>query len=105
MSKIDVEYGIEDVLKSKDSVVVLFYASWCPFSQRFLPIFEKYAEDKTHTCLRVKTDDKASLCEEYSVDVVPTVLLFERGSVKKRLDGVPGVGLSEKQLTDLLGKR
>jgi thioredoxin 1 len=103
MSRIDVEYGLEDILKSKDRVIVLFYASWCPFSQRFLPVFEKYAEDKPQTCLRVKIDDKASLCEKYSVEVVPTVLLFEKGTVTKRLDGVPGAGLKEKQLTELTG--
>jgi thioredoxin-like negative regulator of GroEL len=105
MSKIDVEYGLDDVLKSKDRVVVLFYASWCPFSQRFLPIFKKYAQSKTQTCLQVKTDDKASLCEKYSVEVVPTVLLFEKGKVKKRLDAVPGVGLEEGQLTNLTNVR
>ena len=101
MSKIDVEFDLEDALKSKDRVVVLFYASWCPFSQRFLPIFDKYARGNTQTCLRVKTDDKASLCEKYSVDIVPTVLLFEKGEVKKRLDGVPGAGLDEKHLASL----
>ena len=98
MSKIDIEYGLDDILKSKDRVVVLFYASWCPFSQRFLPVFEKYAKDKPRTCLRIVTDDKASLCEKYSVDVVPTVLLFEKGKIRKRLDGTPGAGLTEKQL-------
>jgi thioredoxin 1 len=101
MSKLDVEYGLDDLLKSKDAVVVLFYASWCPFSQRFLPIFEKYARDKKQMCLQVKTDDKAGLCEKYSVEVVPTVLLFEKGKIKKRLDGVPGVGLEEKHLKNL----
>ena len=101
MSEIDVEYDLDDVLKSKDRVVVLFYASWCPFSQRFLPVFEKYAQGQREKCLQVKTDDKASLCEKYSVDVVPTVLLFEKGKVKKRLDGVPGVGLDEKHLANL----
>jgi thioredoxin 1 len=101
MSKIDIEYDLENMLKSKDKIIVLFYASWCPFSQRFLPIFEKYAQNNTQACLRVKTDDKASLCEKYSVDIVPTVLLFEKGKVKKRLDGVPGAGLEEKHLLKL----
>jgi thioredoxin 1 len=105
MSKINVEYGLDDILKSKDRVIVLLYASWCPFSHRFLPVFEKYTRDKPQTCLRVKTDDKASLCEKYSVEVVPTVLLFEKGIVTKRLDGVPGEGLKEKQLTELTGTR
>jgi len=102
MSKIDVEYDLDDVLKTKSMVFVLFYASWCPFSQKFLPIFEKYAQENSQSCLRVKIDDKAKLCEKYSVDVVPTVLLFERGAVTKRLDGTPGAGLDEKQLKKLV---
>jgi thiol-disulfide isomerase/thioredoxin len=99
MSKIDVEYGIDDKLRSKDKVFVLFYASWCPFSQKFLPTFEKFAQHKTDVCLRIKTDDKASLCEKYSVDVVPTVLFFKKGKVAKRLDGISGAGLNEDMLT------
>jgi thioredoxin 1 len=105
MSKIDVEYNLDEALKTKGRVYVLFYASWCPFSQRFLPIFEKYARDNPETCLRVKTDDKAKLCEEYSVDVVPTVLLFENGKVAKRLIGAPGAGLNEKQMKNLVDER
>ena len=105
MSKIDVEFDLEDALKSRGRVFVLFYASWCPFSQRFLPIFEKYARENPENCLRVKTDDKAKLCERYSVDVVPTVLLFEKGKVTKRLDGARGVGLDAKQLKNLVDEQ
>lgn len=76
MSKVDVEYGLEDILTSKDNIFVLFYASWCPFSQRFLPVFNSFSQEKTRKCTRIVIDDKASLCEKYSVDVVPTVLLF-----------------------------
>jgi thioredoxin 1 len=102
MSKIDVEYDFDNALKTEGKKFVLFYASWCPFSQRFLPIFEKYAQDNPQSCLRIKIDDKAKLCEKYSVDVVPTVLLFEKGKVTKRLDGARGVGLNERQLEDLV---
>jgi thiol-disulfide isomerase/thioredoxin len=101
MSKIDVEYDLDEALEAKPRVFVLFYASWCPFSQKFLPIFEKYARENPENCLRIKTDDKAKLCEKYSVDVVPTVLLFEKGRVTRRLDGAPGAGLNEKQLKKL----
>jgi thiol-disulfide isomerase/thioredoxin len=98
MSKINVDYDLDEVLRNKNRVFVLFYATYCPFSQRFLPIFEKYARNNPQSCLRVKTDDKAKLCEKYSVDVVPTVLLFDNGIVAKRLDGALGIGLDEKQL-------
>jgi len=99
---IDVEYDLDEALKNRDEAFVLFYASWCPFSQRFLPTFDKYAQGETQNCIRVKIDDKASLMERYSVEVVPTVLLFIKGTVKKRLDGAPGQGLTEKQLKDLI---
>jgi thiol-disulfide isomerase/thioredoxin len=104
MSKIDVEFELDGTVKNKKKVYVLFYASWCPFSQRFLPIFEKYSKKRPQDCLRVKTDDKARLCEKYSIDTVPTVLLFELGAVTKRLDGEPGAGLSEQQLKKLLAE-
>jgi thiol-disulfide isomerase/thioredoxin len=102
MSKVDVEFELDGMVKNKKKVFVLFYASWCPFSQRFLPIFEKYSQNSSQECIRVKTDDKAKLCEKYLIDTVPTVLLFELGTVTQRLDGEPGAGLSEQQLKKML---
>ena len=103
MKEIEIEHELEDAVKDKNRVFVLFYASWCPFSQRFLPIYEKHAQKTPQSCLRIKIDDKAKLCEKYSVDVVPTVLVFEKGAVTERLDGELCAGLSEKQLIKLLG--
>lgn len=102
-SRVDAEHGLGDILRSKEKVFVLFYGSWCHFSQRFLPLFEKFSQDKNRRCVRIVTDDKESLCEKYSVEVVPTVLVFEKGKVTKRLDGVLGVGLNEKQFKDFIG--
>jgi thiol-disulfide isomerase/thioredoxin len=92
---------IENVLKSKEKAFVLFYASWCPFSQRFLPIFEDYAKGNPQECMSVVIDDKPDICERYEIDYYPTVLLFKNGSVEKRLDATPGLGLTKKQLLDL----
>ena len=101
MSKLDVGYELEKNLMGKGKVFVLFYASWCPFSRRFLPIFKKYSEANPQNCVQVKIDDKTKLTEKYSVDVVPTVLVFERGKVIQRLDGEQGAGLDEKQFKKL----
>lgn len=91
---------IED-LKAKDKVFVLFYASWCPFSQRFLPIFQDYAKRNPNECLSVVVDDKPELCDKYEIDFYPTVLLFKKGAVEKRLDAIPGFGLTKTQLAEL----
>ena len=92
---------IENVLKSKEKAFVLFYASWCPFSQRFLPIFEDYAKNNPQECMSVVIDDKPDLCEKYEIDYYPTVLFFKNGAVEKRLDATPGLGLTKKQLLNL----
>jgi thiol-disulfide isomerase/thioredoxin len=103
MSKNNVE--LDEVLKNMNRAFVLFYTSWCPFSRKFLPVYEKCTVKSPNPCLRVMVDDKADLCLKYSIKVFPTVLLFENGGVTERLDGESGVGLSEKQLKKLLDAR
>ncbi len=93
--------SIDDTLKTKEKAFVLFYATWCPFSQRFLPIFQEYAKDNPQQCISVIIDDKPDVCEKYAIEYYPTVLLFKKGEVEKRLDAIPGVGLTKKQLKDL----
>jgi thioredoxin 1 len=93
--------SIDDLLKSKEKAIVLFYATWCPHSQRFLPIFQEYAKDNPQQCISVIIDDKPDVCEKYAIEYYPTVLLFRKGEVEKRLDAIPGVGLTKKQLKDL----
>ncbi len=91
---------LHELLKVKDKAFVLFYASWCPFSIRFLPVFKQ--QYKEQNFIRIIIDHEESLCEKYSVAVYPTVLFFEKGKVSRRLDGISGVGLDEKKLTDLI---
>jgi thiol-disulfide isomerase/thioredoxin len=93
--------NIDDLVNSKEKAFVLFYATWCPYSQRFLPIFEDYAKANPKECICVIIDDKPDVCEKYEIDYYPTVLLFKKGSVAKRLDATPGEGLTKKQLKEL----
>ena len=92
------EGNIEDILRSKEKTYVLFYASWCPFSQMFLPIFKAYEKNNPTECISIMIDDKPELCDKYSIEYYPTVILFKKGTVHKRLDATPGAGLTQKQL-------
>jgi|SRR5450759_5092583 thiol-disulfide isomerase/thioredoxin len=98
---VDNTTDLDKALKEKDNIIALVYASWCPFCRRFLPVFQQYAQEEQRYFLRVQ-DDRESIGDKYSIDVFPTVLFFEKGSVSKRLDGEPGVGLHEKQLADFI---
>ena len=90
-----------DKIDRKEKAVVLFYATWCPHSQQFLPIFEEYSRTNPTECLKVIVDEEPDICEEYDVEYYPTVIMFEKGKVLKRLDAEPGVGLNKKQLKEL----
>ena len=103
MSKIITsESELDKILSDCAHIFVLFYASWCPYSQEFLPIFEKYAKSKDQKFCRVVTDQTPECEEKYSIEVVPTVIYFENGSAVKRLEGIPGSGLDEQQLKSLI---
>jgi thioredoxin 1 len=95
------DFNFDELVKPKEKAYVLFYASWCPHSQRFLPIFQDFAKKNPDECVSVVVDDKPDLCEKYSIDYYPTVLLFKKGAVKKRLDATSGLGLTKSQLKEL----
>jgi thiol-disulfide isomerase/thioredoxin len=102
MSKICSPDELRDLAKSGQGVFVLFYASWCPFSQAFLPVYEKHAAGREREFIRVVLDGNEDLFEEHGIEVYPTVLFFKDGAVARRLDGKHFSGLKEKQLTALI---
>ena len=92
---------LEQALKEKDRVIAMVYASWCPYCRRVLPVFERQASAARQNLLLV-ADDEEHVADLYGIDVVPTLLLFEKGQVVKRLDGQPGMGLNDKQIAGFL---
>ena len=91
---------LEAAIRTRDRLMVLFYASWCPFSQAFLPTYRKHAAAGEPCYARILVDDGDALTEKYSIEVYPTVLFFEKGKVVKRLDGIYHRGLSKGELED-----
>jgi thioredoxin-like negative regulator of GroEL len=99
---IETEHDLENILQTKETCFILFYADWCPFSQRFLPVFERCAQDSAYECYRMKIDEYPHLCNRFNVEIYPTIVFFEKGNVVKRLDGTQGVGLNERQFQELI---
>ena len=104
-SKTKKKSTFHESLKDKENAFVLFYATWCPFSQRFLPIFEEYSKSNPKECLSVIVDEEPEIFEEYAIEYYPTVILFKNGKVHRRLDSEPHVGLSKKQLKEFTEKK
>ena len=102
MSRLCNTREVRDAAASAAGVFVLFYASWCPFSLAFLPVYEKRAGAGDAEFVRVLLDGNEALFEEHDVSVYPTVLFFKNGAVERRLDGEHLAGLKEKQLAELV---
>ena len=78
----------EAAVASRDKLMVLVYASWCPFSQAFLRVYLAHAAAGEPCYARIIADDDDPLVEHYAINVFPTVLFFEKGQLVRRLDGI-----------------
>ena len=97
---------LEEYVKQYKRVLVLFCAAWCPFCQIFFPAFDRMVmkHDFDKVLLVYIDDDDNPLWEDFSIEAVPTVVLFERGKATRRLDARLGSGLSEKTFNEWLKK-
>ena len=106
MIEVDNKEDLDDFLAKHEKVLALFYASWCPYCNSFVPVFKrKTSSFKDATVIHVLLDEYDNpLWDDYSIEAVPTIIYFENGKVNRRLDARFGVGLNEKQLTTWLEK-
>jgi thioredoxin-like negative regulator of GroEL len=100
MIEVDNKQDLDAELRKNKRVFTLFYASWCPHCTRFMPVFEKRIGNfEEPSVVYVLLDDYDNpLWDDFCINSVPTVILFEDGEVCRRLDGRLGLGLSERQL-------
>jgi len=108
MATVTTEQELDAALgKSKGATAVLFHATWCPFCRSFLPTFNATLNGQQGVAgLEAVIDDESNpLWTRFAIEVVPTVLVFENGAVKERIDGRPGVGLTSQDLGALLARR
>src|SRR2546425_8350469 len=84
-----------EVERSSEPTVVMFTTSWCPFCRRFKPKFVEAATKADVRSVIAYIDDwENPLWDAYTIDVVPTLVLFEGGKPVYRRGGglAPGVG-------------
>jgi len=70
--------------------LVDFWAPWCGPCQSQMPILEDIAQtfrDEV-TIAKVNVDDYPALADRFSVQGIPTLIIFEKGKVAKRFVGV-----------------
>jgi thiol-disulfide isomerase/thioredoxin len=95
--------GFARELGSRDRSLVLFHARWCPFSRAFLPLFEAAEPESSVPFARADLwHPLDARWDDHAIQVVPTLVYFERGEPLERLDGLRGMGITRGDLEEFL---
>ena len=87
MSKIiDTKEFNEEVLTSKEKVLVDFYADWCGPCRMLGPILDEISKD--HTVYKVNVDNESDLAQNYGIMSIPCMIVFQDGKEVNRMVGL-----------------
>jgi len=78
-----------EVLGALQPVLVEFWAGWSEASKAMAPLLETVAKDDAVAVkiVRVNVEHHENLTDQYSVRAVPTLLLFNQGTVQDQIVG------------------
>jgi len=80
----------KEVLKSQNPVLVDFWAEWCMPCQMIAPTLQEIAEEFGGKIKigKLNIDENPLISTTFSVDAIPTLILFKNGKIIQRFIGV-----------------
>lgn len=76
---------LNEVIKNNNKVLVDVYATWCGPCKMLSPIIDKISEEeKNVVVLKTDIDENEDIAAAFGVEAIPTLLVFENGSLKNK---------------------
>ena len=88
---------LDDAIASETPVLVDFWAEWCMPCHMMAPVLKEVADDLAGrmTVAKINTDENEGLWERFSIEGIPTLILFAKGEERHR---IIGAGRPKEQL-------
>lgn len=79
----------EEVLDATKPVLVDFWAPWCSYCTKLVPILEELSEEMNEQIkiAKVNVDENRSLAQRYGVMGLPTMIVFKNGEQAEMMTG------------------
>ncbi len=79
----------EEVLNSKEPILLDFWASWCGPCRMVAPTIDEIAEEVTGVKVgKINVDEEAELAEQFRIMTIPTLMVIKNGKVSAQSVGV-----------------
>jgi len=92
--------SFNEVVSTNDLVLVDFWAEWCGPCKMLSPILDEISNERGLLVGKLNIDENPGKAQEYSVQSIPTMVLFKSGQPVKTITGAKPKHLLLKELSE-----
>ena len=98
---------LKELIENKQTVLVDFWATWCPHCRKIGPAYDQIAEEYADTLkvVKVDVDEGESLWKEWELELIPTLRLYVDGAPAASIIAPESKAKIDEFLSDLLPRQ